>query len=219
MSHSWWAQVTSFCRGRPFFVLPLTVCLLVFFMQQGFVAAVESRSATDAVKETIDQILVILDDGELKKSEHSNERIAALEKVLAKRFDYEEMGKRTLGLEWKKLNADQQKAFLELFQHFPLMIYAGNADRYSSKQVEYIKERHKGKFAEVQTRVISEKLEVPLAYRLMRNSGTWRIYDVVIDGVSLVKNFHGQFSRIMKASGFSGLLERLRSKTAKTGVK
>ena len=63
---------------------------------------------------------------------------------------------------------------------------------------------------------ISKKLEIPIAYRLLKKSSNWWIYDVVIDGISLVKNFRGQFSRIVKAKGFPGLLDKLRNKTEKT---
>lgn len=219
MSHAYCDQVTSLCRGKRFPGLSLLACLFVLFMHQGSVTAVESGSATEAVKETIDQVLVILGDEKIKKPEHTDERLAALEKVIAKRFDYEEMGKRTLGRTWKKLNAAQQKEFVELFQEFLSNTYAGNVDGYSGERVEYIKERRKGKFAEVQTKVISEKSEARLDYRLLKNSNSWRVYDVVIDGVSLVKNFRGQFARIIKTTGFEGLLEKLRSKIAKTAVK
>jgi len=219
MSHAYCGQVTSLCRGKRFPGLSLLACLFVLFMHQGSVTAVESSSATEAVKETIDQVLGILGDEKIKKPEHTDERIAALEKVIAKRFDYEEMGKRTLGRTWKKLNAAQQKEFVELFQEFLSNTYAGNVDGYSGERVEYIKERRKGKFAEVQTKVISEKSEARLDYRLLKNSNSWRVYDVVIEGVSLVKNFRGQFARIIKTTGFEGLLEKLRSKIAKTAVK
>ncbi len=219
MSHAWYDQVTSLYRGKRFPVLSLLACLLVLFMYQGSVIAVESGSATEAIKETIDQVLVILGDEKFKQPEHVDEGRAALEKVMAQRFDYEEMGKRTLGREWKKLNTDQQKEFVELFQQFLSNTYAGNVDGFTGEQVEYIKERHKGKFAEVQTKVISKKLTIPIDYRLLKNSNSWRVYDVVIDGVSLVKNFRGQFARIIKATGFQGLLDKLRSKTAKKTAK
>lgn len=219
MSHMRSDQVTSLSRGKHCLVLSLLAGFLVLFMHQGSLAAVEPGSATEAVKETIDQVLLVLGDDQLKKSERAEDRVAAIEKALGQRFDYGEMGKRTLGLEWKKLNAGQQKEFVGLFQKFLSKTYAGNVDGYSGEQVEYIKERRKGDFAEVQTKVISKKLQVPLDYRLLKNSNTWRVYDVVIDGVSLVKNFRGQFSRIMKANGFPGLLNKLRSKTEKKSLK
>jgi len=112
MSHAWYDRVLSLCRGKRFLVLSLLACLLVLFMYQGSVIAVESGSATEAIKETIDQVLVILGDEKFKQPEHIDEGRAALQKVIAQRFDYEEMGKRTLGREWKKLNAGQQKEFV-----------------------------------------------------------------------------------------------------------
>ena len=219
MSHMQGTKVTSLYRGRHFSVMAILAGLLVLFMHQGSLAAVEPGSATEAVKETIDQVLLVLGDDQLKKPERADDRVEAIEKAIGQRFDYGEMGKRTLGLEWKKLNASQQGEFVGLFQKFLSGTYAGNVDGYSGEQVEYLKERRKGDFAEVQTKVISKKLEVPLDYRLLKNSNTWRVYDVVIDGVSLVKNFRGQFGRIIKAKGFSGLLDKLRSKTEKKSIK
>jgi len=136
-----------------------------------------------------------------------------LEEVIGKRFDYAEMGKRTLGRHWKKLTEKQQVEFVALFQRFLSNSYSGNVDGYAGEQVKYLKERRKGDFAEVQTKIISKKLRIPLDYRLLKKSNEWRVYDVVIDGVSLVKNFRGQFSRIIKSSSYQGLIQKLRAKT------
>ena len=78
--------------------------------------------------------------------------------------------------------------------------------------MEYLKERLKGDFAEVQTKVVSPKVEIPLDYRLLKKHDKWWVYDVIIDGISLTKNYRGQFSRIIKSSSFEALLEKLRSK-------
>jgi len=218
MSHVWCDHVPSSRRVKRFGASVVLAAFVVSVVHSGSLAAGESGSATKEVKQTIDRVLEILGDEKLKKPEYADDRIAAIEDVIAQRFDYEEMAKRTLGREWKKLSPEQQKEFVSLFQRFLSKTYAGNVDGYSGEQVEYIKERRKGDFAEVQTKVISKKLEVPLDYRLLKNSSTWRVYDVVIDGVSLVKNFRGQFKRIIKASGFSGLVDKLRSKIAKTSA-
>ena len=216
MSHVWSQQAFSLWRRRGYGVLRLfLMALVVSFVYLGPVVAVESGSPTEAIKKTIDQVLVILGDEQFKKPGRSEDRIVALKKIIGERFDYEEMGKRTLGLEWKKLDRAQQNEFVALFQKFLLNTYAGNVDSYSGEKVEYIKERRKGEFAEVQTKVISKKLEIPIAYRLLKKSNNWWIYDFVIDGISLVKNFRGQFNRIMKAKGFSGLLDKLRIKIEK----
>jgi len=176
-------------------------------------SAVEPGSATEAVKSTIEELFAILSDENLKKPERAEERRALVEEVIGKRFDYAEMGKRTLGRHWKKLTEKQQVEFVALFQRFLSNSYSGNVDGYSGEQVKYLKERRKGDFAEVQTKVISNKLQIPLDYRLLKKSNEWRVYDVVIDGVSLVKNFRGQFSRIIKSSSYQGLIQKLRTKT------
>lgn len=176
--------------------------------------AAEPGSATEAVKSTIDEVLEILSDENSRKPERKKERLAMLEPVVGKRFDYNEMAKRTLGNHWKKLDESQRKEFVELFQRFLSKTYAGNVDGYAGEQVQYVKERRKGDFAEVQTKVVSKKLVLPLDYRLLKKNGDWRVYDVVIDGVSLVRNFRGQFNRIIKTSSYEGLFQRLRDQTS-----
>ena len=206
-------EKTSGRRNRDTVVLTLGIllhALVLFFI--GTVNAEELGPATVAVKQTIDQVLAVLDDPELKDPKRAEERRAKLEEVIGRRFDYEEMGKRTLAAHWKKLNPGQQEEFVKLFQRFLSNSYAGNIDGYSGEKIEYIKERHKGNFAEVQTKVISSKSKLPLDYRLLDKTGEWRVYDVIIDGVSLMKNYRGQFARIIKTSSYDGLLEKLRTK-------
>lgn len=167
---------------------------------------------TGAVKETVDQVFVVLRDQALKDPGREMERRAKLEEIIGRRFDYAEMAKRTLASQWKELSSEQQQEFVTLFQQFLANSYVGNVDGYSGEEVEYLKEREKGEFAEVQTKVVSPKVQIPLDYRLLQKNGEWRVYDVVIDGVSLMKNYRGQFSRIINSSSFEALLEKLRSK-------
>ena len=176
----------------------------------------EAGSATEAMKGTIDQALKVLKDESLKAPERAQERVEMLEGIIAKRFDYQEMGKRALGKHWRKLSEADRDEFVHLFQRFLSKTYAGNVDGYSGEQVEYLKERRKGDFAEVQTAVTSEKSTISIYYRMLKSSNAWRVYDVVLDGVSLVKNFRSQFGRIIEAESVEGLLERLRTKTART---
>ena len=175
-------------------------------------AAWGGATPTGAVKETVDQVLVVLRDQALKDPARETERRAKLEEIIGRRFDYAEMAKRTLASHWKGLSAEKQEEFVALFQQFLANSYAGNVDGYSGEQVEYLKEREKGEFAEVQTKVVSSKVQIPLDYRLLKKDGEWRVYDVVIDGVSLMKNYRGQFSRIIDSSSFEALLDKLRSK-------
>ncbi len=195
----------------------LCLLLLVFFL--GFFLgtplsghASDAGSATEAIKKTVEQVLEVLGTDELQTPERKEERLKRLVDIISKRFDYEEMGKRTLSRNWKKLTPKQQEEFVELFRQFLTKSYAGNVDSYSGETIEYIKERNKGNFAEVQTKVISSKSTVPLDYRLLKKNQQWWIYDVIIDSVSLMKNYRGQFDRILKTSSFEDLLTKLRTK-------
>ena len=145
--------------------------------------------------------------GQVRADTVDNKEVKAIEFTA-----YEEMAKRTLGAKWKKISTEKQKEFVDLFQQFLTQAYAGNVDGYSGEQVEYLKERLKGDFAEVQTKVVSPKVQIPLDYRLLKKNDKWGVYDVIIDGVSLTKNYRGQFSRIIKSSSFEALLDKLRSK-------
>ncbi|MDR4495454.1 MAG: ABC transporter substrate-binding protein [Nitrospirales bacterium] len=193
-------------------LLLITLSFLILWASMGGAGLAET-TPTSSVKSTIDEVLAVLSDQAMKVPEKQAERRAKLEEIIGGRFDYEEMAKRTLPTQWKALNEEQQKEFVTLFQQFLANSYVGNVDGYSGEQIEYGKERRKGDFAEVQTKVVSPKVQIPLDYRLLKKNGEWRVYDVVIDGVSLMKNYRGQFARIIDSASFDTLLEKLRTKT------
>jgi len=176
-------------------------------------AAQAAPTPTESVKRTIDEVLRILDDRELQRPARLMERRKLLEKVIAARFDYREMAKRTLPTRWKTLTEAEQKEFVELFQSFLSASYADKIEGYSGEQVHYLSERLEGDYAEVRTKLVSEKTEIPIDYRLMSRSNDWFVYDVIADGVSLVKNYRSQFDKIIRESGYPELVEDLRKKS------
>lgn len=181
------------------------------------VTEARAESPTAAMRGTIDQVLVVLGDASLQVPERAGERREMLEVLVRERFDHEEMGKRTLGRrQWESLDDTQRKEFVDLFQRLLSKTYAGNVDNYSGEKVEYLEERRKGNFAEVQTKVFSNDVALAIHYRLLKHAETWKVYDVVIDGISLVKNFRGQFERIIKAESLDGLFETLRNKLSRS---
>jgi len=172
--------------------------------------------ATEAMKGTINEVIRLLEDKELKKSERREERRQLLEKVVGDRFSYEEMAKRSLAAQWTKLNDSEKQEFVELFKSLLSRTYADKIESYSGEPVQYVNERNpEAGYAEVRTKVISGKAEIPLDYRLMSKAGDWRVYDVVIDGISLVNNYRGQFTKIINSSGYPDLVETLRKKSQK----
>jgi phospholipid transport system substrate-binding protein len=190
-------------------------CALSFALLLGGTAALAGGPATEAMKGTIDEVLRVLQDKDLKKPERHEERRKTLEKVVAARFSYEEMAKRSLAAQWTKLSEDERKEFVDLFKGLLTRTYADKVESYSGEPVQYINERNQEGYAEVRTKVISGKAEIPLDYRLMNKGGDWQVYDVVIDGISLVNNYRGQFSKIIRSSSYADLVDALRKKSDK----
>lgn len=181
----------------------------------GVVPAMAGGPATEAMKGTIDEVIRTLQDKDLKKPERHDERRKLLEKIVGERFSYEEMAKRSLAAQWPKLNEGERKEFVELFKSLLSRTYADKIESYSGEPVQYVNERNQEGYAEVRTKVISGKAEIPLDYRLMNKGGDWQVYDVVIDGISLVNNYRGQFAKIIRTSSYADLVDTLRKKSEK----
>lgn len=192
-----------------FMVLMMVLCLGVVAVP-GY-----AGPPTDSMKATIDEVLRLVREKELKQPEKAEERRNLLEKVVAARFDYAEMSRRALGAPWNQLTPQQKQEFVELFQTLLTNSYADKVETYSGEGVQYLNERTEKEYAEVRTKVLSGKTEIPLDYRLINKANDWRVYDVVVDGVSLVNNYRGQFSKILRASSYSDLVDQLRKKTDK----
>lgn len=172
-------------------------------------------SPTDSMKTTIDEVLRIVRKQELKQPQNAEERRHLLEKVVEARFDYTEMSRRALGAPWNQLTDQQKQEFVDLFRKLLTNSYADKIETYSGEGVQYVNERTEKDYAEVRTKVLSGKTEIPLDYRLINRSDDWRVYDVVVDGVSLVNNYRGQFTKILRASSYSDLVDQLRKKSDK----
>ena len=175
-------------------------------------AAPEGTPPTAVVRATLDTVFHILDDRQLKVPGQAAHRRELIEQVIAERFDYEEMSKRTLAAHWKPLPQSERQEFVQLFKTFLSDQYAARIEGYAGERVVYLSERTVDGYAEVRTRLVSDKLDFPMDYRLTKKNGTWYAYDVIVDGVSLVMNYRSQFSRIIDDSSFQELLRRLRER-------
>ncbi len=118
-------------------------------------------------------MIQILEDKDLKKPSNTQERRRKLETVIATRFDYAEMSKRTLAVQWKSLTEQERNEFVELFKGFLSDRYAGKIEGYAGEQVQYLSERIEGEYAEVRTKLVSQKVNVPIDYRLIKKGDAW----------------------------------------------
>lgn len=172
-----------------------------------------SESPTEVVRSTLTEVIRILKDPALKDPAKLMPRRRLLEEVIARRFDYAEMSKRALGAQWNRLKDNERNEFVDLFKAFLSDRYAGKIEGYSGEQIHYLSERLEGAYAEVRTKLVSDKVEIPMDYRLINKAGHWYAYDIIADGVSLVKNYRSQFEKIIRSDSYEELVKRLRSRT------
>jgi phospholipid transport system substrate-binding protein len=189
-------------------------CLLLLLGGVAVQPAV-AGGATEAIKGTIDVVLTIIRDKELKQPGRTEERRQRLEQAVGDRFDYQEMSRRALGAPWNTLSDKDKQEFVALFRTLLTNSYADKIESYSGEGVQYLNERTEKDYAEVRTKVLTGKTEIPLDYRLVNKGTDWRVYDVVVDGVSLVNNYRGQFSKILRSSTYTDLVDQLRTKSDK----
>lgn len=166
----------------------------------------------DDVKKTVDEVVRIVADKEMKNND--KKRRQALKKSISVIFDYGEMAKRSLGKHWNNRTPAEKKQFADLFSNLLEKSYASKIESYNNEKILYIKENVDGDHAEVKSKVVTAKRdEFTLDYRLINKQGKWMVYDVVIEGVSLVSNYRSQFNRIISANGYDELVKKLQSKS------
>lgn len=178
-------------------------------------AATAFASVTDIIKKTVNEVIKTVSDAELKKKSNEQRRRAAIKKSISAIFDSQEMAKRSLGKHWNQRTPAERKQFSELFATLLENSYAGKIESYNNEKIVYTKELIDGEYAEVKSKVITAKQdEYTLDYRLMKKDATtWMVYDVVIEGVSLVSNYRTQFNKIISANGYQELVKKLQAKS------
>ena len=170
--------------------------------------------AKDTVEGQISKMLAKMQTPEFKGLQR-DAKLTEISAIINEVFDYQELSQRTLGREWKKFSPDQQKEFVTLFEELLQNIYADRILAYTHEKIEFGKETElkKGQM-EVESYIITtDNKKVPLFYRMTNKSGQWRVYDVVIEGVSMVKNYRGQFREILSKKKPEDLLQTLREKS------
>ena len=167
---------------------------------------------TDQIRGAIDRGIAILQRPDLKAKEKREERREALRKELFPSFYFEEMAKRSLGVHWKDRTPREREEFTRLFRNLLENAYAGKIEGYKGEKILYRKESVDLPYAEVNTVIVMlQGDEIPVDYRVLKDGARWRIYDIVIEGVSLVNNYRSQFAGILQKSSYPELVRRLKS--------
>jgi len=169
---------------------------------------------TAYIRNNIDAVLAILNAPELRGEEHSDERLRRIETVVDRFFDSEELSKRALGQYWRTFDEGQRQEFQVLFVELIKDVYLKKSLTYNNEVVNYIQEILKSEtMAEVHTTITSPNLNIPIIYFLIRKDASWKVYDVSVENVSLVKNYRSQFQSILQQKSPADLIAILKEKT------
>ena len=201
-----WAMVTGL------FILPVLT---------GTAVASTEHTPTASVKRTLSELILILDNQELNQPGRSEERRLQIEQTLRSRFSYKEMAKRSLGGPWTDLNDAERQEFADLFIQFLARSLSGwtiqrdplahSINDSHDELVTYLSEQRVDSLSEVRTRLRGQKVDTLLDFRLVNHSGDWRVYDVVIDHVSLTGNYRSQFGSIIRLFSFTELENKIKT--------
>jgi phospholipid transport system substrate-binding protein len=165
---------------------------------------------TDQLKSAIDRVLKTLEDPSLRAEA---ERRAAVRKIANDIFDFNEIARRSLARHWQPLTERQREEFTALFSDLLERSYMSKIELYGGEKIVYANERTDGEAATVTTHIVTKNgTEVPIDYRLLRRGDRWLIYDVNIEGVSLVSNYRTQFNKIIQTASYDELVQKLRTK-------
>lgn len=186
----------------------LTILILFVFSMPVYAGAPMA-----SVKENVNKVLDVLRDSKLKGPSAKQAKKDKLRIIYKDMFDEVEFSRRTMASNWAKLNPAQQAEFVALFEQVLEKAYIDKILDYSNEKVDFYKEdMKKDTQAEIQTKIVTSSKEVPIFYRVILKDGKWRVFDVVVENVSLVQNYRTQFNDILANKTPEQLLEILRKK-------
>jgi phospholipid transport system substrate-binding protein len=168
---------------------------------------------TDQLRGAVDRVLKTLDDPSLKGQNKLAERRVAVRKIANEIFDCAEIAKRSLAQHWQPLSEAQRNEFVGLFADLLERSYISKIETYGGEKIQYTAERMDGDYSTVSTKIVTKNgTEVPVDYRMVKRTDHWLVYDVSIEGVSLVSSYRTQFNKIIQTSSYNELVTKLRTK-------
>ena len=165
---------------------------------------------TNKLKNTINKVISTLNDEALKNDLPA--RRAILRKTINDQFNYRQMVMRSLAKNWDVRSAEEQQLFIALFKSLLENSYANKLESFSNEKINYLDEVVKGEYALVKTEVVRKATTVGVDYKLVRENGVWQVYDFVIEGVSMVRNYRAQFTKIIHKHSYEVLVQKLTDK-------
>ena len=168
---------------------------------------------TEQLRTQVDRVLKTLEDPELRKEARARERRAAVRRLADEIFDFNETARRSLGRHWVGRSAAEREEFVRLFGDLLERSYLTKIEVYGGEKVQYLGDVVDGDTASVKTKIVTKTgTDIPIEYKMLKRTDRWVVYDVVIEGVSLVSNYRTQFNKIIQTSSFQELVKKLKTK-------
>ena len=195
------------CHGL---VLALALSLPVLF---AIARPATAGGPAEQLRGQVDRVLKTLEDPDLKKDGKAKERRVAVRKIAEDIFDFSETAKRSLGRHWAGRTPAERGEFVALFSDLLERSYLSKLEVYGGEKIAYGAEAIDGDQATVRTKIVTKQgSEIPIDYRMLRKGDRWLVYDVMIEGVSLVSNYRTQFNKIIQTSSYQELVKKMKTK-------
>jgi phospholipid transport system substrate-binding protein len=165
---------------------------------------------TSQLKGTIEKVIKIIKNEALKNDKQA--RRVALRKIIAERFNYRQMVRRSLAKNWDARSDQERQEFIGLFKSLLENSYANKLEAYRDEEINYLDEMIKGEYALVKTEVVRKSSTIGVDYKLIQENGNWQVYDFVIEGVSMIRNYRSQFTKIIRRDSYEVLVQKLTDK-------
>lgn len=178
----------------------------------GVVVAQDPPTPTEQLRPVLDKLISILADESLKGNENKKVRRSLIMEAICDGFDFREMSKRVLGSTWNTISPEEQDYFVAQMSKLLENVYIGKLEGYSGQTLEYVGERVRGDRAQVTTLVENEGVKLPVHYIMQLEEGVWMVYDINIEGVSLIRNYMEQFRSIIRQEQYAGLIKTIEEK-------
>jgi phospholipid transport system substrate-binding protein len=192
-------------------MIRLSTRFLLIFLFSFSLSASAKVTPSERIKETVDQVLTVLQDDSLGRQDRRDR----VKQIVRKRFDYDSMSQVILGKNWRKATKPQREQFITLFRELLEQTYYSAIDSYNNQSVRMGRERIKETRANVQTYIVAANKELAVSYKMRFRNDDWYAYDVAVEGVSLVSNYRTSFNNLVKIKGMEGLLAELAEKVAR----
>ena len=191
----------------------IDIGILIVTLCVGWARFTQAGEPLDLVRTAVDKAVQILKDPKLQPADKKKERIDRLREAVNPIFDYQEMAKRALGTHWRRRTPAEQEEFVILFRDFLEGIYSDKIDLYGGEKVLFGRQTVDEDFAQVESTIINPKgEEIAVNYKLRRVNGKWKVYDAVVENISIINNYRSQFDRVISGSSYQELVKRLREK-------